>query len=115
MAPSTSTPSFSNAENLLKTFEYERTLSEGTFLSLQFLDLFRRTVPDLSLPIDPRALVVYLLGSAVPEGSEQRAPAILKVEKTPYESGEAVSLASAEAWSRLELVSTTLSLVENGD
>ncbi|GAA5977140.1 hypothetical protein JCM5350_003232 [Sporobolomyces pararoseus] len=80
MAPSTSTPSFSNAENLLKTFEYERTLSE-----------------------DPRALVVYLLGSAVPEGSEQRAPAILKVEKTPYESGEAVSLASAEAWSRLEM------------
>ncbi|GAA5952853.1 hypothetical protein JCM3765_002986 [Sporobolomyces pararoseus] len=79
MSPSTSAPSFSSAENLLKTFEYERTLSE-----------------------DPRALVVYLLGSAVPEGSEQRAPAILKVEKTPYEPGEAVSLASAEAWSRLE-------------
>jgi m7GpppX diphosphatase len=26
------------------------------------------------------------------------------VEKTPYEPGEAVSLASAEAWSRLEMV-----------
>ncbi|GAA5871289.1 hypothetical protein JCM16303_000706 [Sporobolomyces ruberrimus] len=80
MAPSTSEPSFKSAENLLKTFEYERTLSE-----------------------DARALVIFLLGTAVPEGSEERAPAILKIEKTPYEPGEALTLTSPEAWSRLEM------------
>ncbi|GAA5910478.1 uncharacterized protein JCM6883_003021 [Sporobolomyces salmoneus] len=80
MAPSNSTASFSNAANLLKTFEYERTLSE-----------------------DARALVVYLLGSAVPEGSQEKSPAIIKIEKTPYEPGEAVALTSPEAWSRLQM------------
>ncbi|CEQ42269.1 SPOSA6832_04088 [Sporobolomyces salmonicolor] len=61
MAPSNAAPSFSSAHALLRAFSYERTLSE-----------------------DSRALVVYLLGTAIPEGSDERVPAILKVEKTPY-------------------------------
>ncbi|GAA5833787.1 hypothetical protein JCM5353_003316 [Sporobolomyces roseus] len=80
MTPSTSSPSFTNAQNLLKSYQHERTLNE-----------------------DPKELVVYLLGTAVPENSQERAPAILKIEKTPYSPGEAVSLASVEAWSRLEM------------
>ncbi|GAA5934726.1 uncharacterized protein JCM15063_003052 [Sporobolomyces koalae] len=79
MSPSAAAPSFTDATNLLASFEYERTLNE-----------------------DPRELVVFLLGSAVPEGGSIRAPAILKIEKTPYLPGEAVSLASTDAWSRLE-------------
>ncbi|GAA5832611.1 hypothetical protein JCM3766R1_004264 [Sporobolomyces carnicolor] len=80
MLPSDTAPSFTDASNLLKTFEYERTLNE-----------------------DARALVVYLLGTAVPEGSQERAPAIIKIEKTPYEPGEAVALTSPDAWSRLQM------------
>lgn len=47
---------------------------------------------------------MYLLGTAVPEGSQERAPAIIKIEKTPYEPGEAVALTSPDAWSRLQMV-----------
>ncbi|GAA5911900.1 hypothetical protein JCM5296_006639 [Sporobolomyces johnsonii] len=81
MAPSNAAPSFSSADALLRTFTYERTLSE-----------------------DSRALVVYLLGTAIPEGSGERVPAILKVEKTPYAPGEVQALATTEAWSRLDMV-----------
>ncbi|GAA6059489.1 hypothetical protein JCM10212_002232 [Sporobolomyces blumeae] len=73
--------SSSTADALLESFTYQRTLSEDT-----------------------RALVVYLLGTATPPGSDQPQPAIVKVEKTPYLPGEAVSLAARQAWSRLETV-----------
>ncbi|BGP16946.1 hypothetical protein JCM10213_007391 [Rhodosporidiobolus nylandii] len=82
MAPSAAAPSFSTADALLQSFTYERTLSE-----------------------DSRAIVAYLLGTAVPEGSETgRAPCILKVEKTPFAPGEVQQLATREAWSKAETV-----------
>ncbi|BGP25295.1 scavenger mRNA-decapping enzyme DcpS [Rhodotorula toruloides] len=83
MAPaaSSSAPAFSSAEALLSSFQFERVLSE-----------------------DPRALLVYLLGSAVPEGQSERSSCILKLEKTPYAPDEAPSLATPGAWSKLETV-----------
>ncbi|GAA5896334.1 hypothetical protein JCM6882_000987 [Rhodosporidiobolus microsporus] len=83
MAPtaSSSAPSFSSAEALLSSFQFERVLSE-----------------------DPRAISAYLLGSAVPEGGEERAPAILKIEKTPFAPGEAQLLAARDVWSNLNTV-----------
>ncbi|BGO92097.1 hypothetical protein NBRC10512_000828 [Rhodotorula toruloides] len=85
MAPtaSSSAPSFSSADALLSSFHFERVLSE-----------------------DPRALLVYLLGSAVPERRSGRASCILKLEKTPYASDEAPSLATPSAWSKLQTVTS---------
>ncbi|GAA6003012.1 hypothetical protein JCM10207_001944 [Rhodosporidiobolus poonsookiae] len=83
MAPTASSaaPSFSSADALLSTFQYERTLSE-----------------------DSRAIVAYLLGTAIPETSEERSPCIIKVEKTPFSPNEAPSLATASVWSSVKTV-----------
>ncbi|GAA6048423.1 hypothetical protein JCM3770_003751 [Rhodotorula araucariae] len=85
MGPSASPapPSFTSAERLLASFEFERVLSE-----------------------DPRAIVAFLLGTAVPEGADKRVPCILKVEKTPFAPGEAPSLAVRDVWSKLQTVTT---------
>ncbi|GAA5873385.1 hypothetical protein JCM3774_000769 [Rhodotorula dairenensis] len=83
MAPvaGTSTPTFSSADALLATFEFERVLNE-----------------------DPRALLVYILGTAKPDGASSAVPCILKLEKTPYAPGEARALTSPEAWRKIETV-----------
>ncbi|BGP40792.1 hypothetical protein JCM10449v2_004757 [Rhodotorula kratochvilovae] len=85
MAPAASSaaPSFTSPETLLASFEFERVLSE-----------------------DPRAIVAFLLGTAVPEGATERVPCIVKVEKTPFAPGEAPSLAAQEVWSKLQTVTT---------
>ncbi|GAA5844423.1 hypothetical protein JCM9279_006296 [Rhodotorula babjevae] len=85
MAPAAApgAPSFSSAEHLLASFEFERVLSE-----------------------DPRAIVAYLLGTAVPESTQERVPCILKVEKTPFAPGEAPSLAARDVWQQLQTVTT---------
>ncbi|GAA5854071.1 hypothetical protein JCM8547_008214 [Rhodosporidiobolus lusitaniae] len=82
MAPSAtaSAPSFSSAEPLLQSFQFERVLSE-----------------------DSRAIVAYLFGTAIPEQGE-RALCILKIEKTPLAPDEAKSLAVREVWSKLVTV-----------
>ncbi|KAK4701682.1 m7GpppX diphosphatase, partial [Phenoliferia sp. Uapishka_3] len=86
--PSLSTPpsaSFTSAEDLLSSFKFERVLSE-----------------------DSRALVLYLLGSAVPPATGERFPMILKVEKTPYSSEPAqiAALSDLSTWSKLEMMTT---------
>jgi hypothetical protein len=53
---------------------------------------------------DPRTLVAYLLGTAIPASSSSRVPAIVKIEKTPYDPEEVVSLTSPAAWEKLEVV-----------
>lgn len=53
---------------------------------------------------DPRSLVVYLLGTAIPASSSERTPAIIKIEKTPYDPQEVVGLTSPIAWEKLETV-----------
>ncbi|GAA5967111.1 hypothetical protein JCM8115_000926 [Rhodotorula mucilaginosa] len=80
-AAGSSTPTFSSAQALLATFEFERLLSE-----------------------DPRALSVYILGTAQPEQAPVKVPCILKLEKTPYAPGEAQALTSPDAWSKIETV-----------
>jgi len=55
-------------------------------------------------PADSRAIVAYLLGTAVPESSSERVPCILKVEKTPFAPGEASSLAARDVWQQLQTV-----------
>ncbi|ORY87410.1 HIT-like domain-containing protein [Leucosporidium creatinivorum] len=74
-------PSFDSASTILDSFEFERTLSE-----------------------DSRTLVVYLLGTAIPASSSSRVPAIVKIEKTPYDPEEVVALTSPAAWEKLEVV-----------
>ncbi|GAA5923894.1 hypothetical protein JCM3775_005541 [Rhodotorula graminis] len=85
MAPAASpaAPSFSSAEHLLSSFEFDRVLSE-----------------------DSRAIVAYLLGTAVPDSTQDRVPCILKVEKTPFAPGEASSLAARDVWQQLQTVTT---------
>jgi len=48
--------------------------------------------------------VAYLLGTAIPASSSSRVPAIVKIEKTPYDPEEVVSLTSPAAWEKLEVV-----------
>ena len=81
--PSDQQASFSSPTDLLSSFEFERVLSE-----------------------DSRALVLYLIGSAVPPASGERCPIILKVEKTPYgsEPGQIAALSDLSTWSKLEMV-----------
>jgi m7GpppX diphosphatase len=104
MAPAASAiaPSFSSADALLSSFQFERVLSEGAPFSP--LHQSREQADEQRTPADPRALLVYLLGSAVPEGQAERAPCILKLEKTPYAPGEAPSLATPGVWSKLQTV-----------
>ena len=81
--PANQPPSFSSATDLLSTFVFERVLSE-----------------------DSRALVLYLLGSAVPPATGERCATILKVEKTPYgsEPGQIAALSLLSSWSKFETV-----------
>lgn len=65
------------------------------------IDVFVGSTPS---PADSRTLVVYLLGTAIPESSSTHVPAIVKIEKTPYDPEEVVSLASPAAWEKLEVV-----------
>ncbi|KAK4051330.1 hypothetical protein OIV83_002814 [Microbotryomycetes sp. JL201] len=67
---------------VLETFEFERVLSQ-----------------------DSRTLVAYLLGTACPsKDSQDRAPAIIKVEKRPFEPQELAVIARTDNWKRLQVV-----------
>lgn len=100
------TTSSSSATTLLDSFEYERILSEGTLrLHLNSDVLLSLIQPPVRLLLaDPRSLVVYLLGTAIPASSSERTPAIIKIEKTPYDPQEVVGLTSPTAWEKLETV-----------
>ncbi|GAA5971218.1 hypothetical protein JCM11641_004191 [Rhodosporidiobolus odoratus] len=85
MAPiaTSAAPSFSSPSALLSSFSYTRALSE-----------------------DSRAIVSYILGTAVPEGQSERQPCIVKIEKMPFSPDEAKSLVSSAAWSNTDTVTT---------
>jgi hypothetical protein len=102
--PSTQPPSFSTAPALLRSFLFERVLSESAPESSRPATL-RSEVFAPPLRADPRTLIVYLLGSAVPESTGVRSPAILKVEKTPYDPDGIASLTTLAAWDNLKTVS----------
>ncbi|KAM0789298.1 hypothetical protein ACM66B_000138 [Microbotryomycetes sp. NB124-2] len=70
------------APRVLETFQFERVLSQ-----------------------DSRTLVAYLLGTACPSAtSDDRFPAILKVEKRPFEAQELQVVADTGNWKRLQVV-----------
>ncbi|KAL8292336.1 hypothetical protein RQP46_001802 [Phenoliferia psychrophenolica] len=83
--PTNQAPSFSSAKDLLSSFQLERVLSE-----------------------DPRALVLYLLGTAIPPATGERCAAILKFEKTPYgsEPEQIAALSRLSSWSKFETVTS---------
>ncbi|SCV69829.1 BQ2448_1223 [Microbotryum intermedium] len=73
--------SFTSATHLLSSFQFERILSE-----------------------DPKAHVAYLLGTAIPENTHARQPAIVKVEKTAFAPEELQRLATSSAWDKTDTV-----------
>ncbi|SCZ89640.1 BZ3500_MvSof-1268-A1-R1_Chr9g10512 [Microbotryum saponariae] len=82
MAPSSPQPtSFTSATDLLSSFQFERILSE-----------------------DPKAHVAFLLGTAIPENTHARQPAIVKVEKTAFAPDELQRLATSSAWDKTDTV-----------
>jgi m7GpppX diphosphatase len=81
MAPSTSSSTFKSAKDLLSTFKSDRVLSE-----------------------DARTGLLYLLGTAIPSGTSETAPCILKVEKTPYDVNDLPLLTKEDTWDTLKIV-----------
>ncbi|KAK4057250.1 hypothetical protein OIO90_001747 [Microbotryomycetes sp. JL221] len=74
-----------HVSHVLETFEFERLLREGDSSYSQ-------------------SLVAYILGTACPSSSQQRAPAILKLEKRPFDARELEQVASLDNWKRLNAV-----------
>lgn len=81
---------FSSPQDALSTFELTRILNQ-----------------------DGRAAVLYLLGTAIPSkssnnnsGDVKRCPAILKVERMPYDINEVANIAKDGTWEKLEMVTS---------
>lgn len=101
MSPPDVAGSFSSPEELLGSFQYERLLNEGESPAVS--SQCAVAAPEAS-HTDSRALVLYILGTAVPSRTGVRCPAILKVEKTAYDPAHLPALATLAAWEKLEMV-----------
>ena len=53
---------------------------------------------------DPRALVVYLLGTSKTTLVPDRSPAIIKLEKKPFDQDELSSITDPSHWSKIDVV-----------
>ena len=102
MSPGTKAPSFSTPSELLTSFTYERVLSSGQFPP--FAQFPAREFSHKTT--DPRSNTICILGTALPSSTAVRAPAIIRLVKSPYSTSDVVSLltASPSSFSKLEMV-----------